>query len=99
MCDLAGSEYFEFGAKLMRDVCCGELLRGFHIREKSGGYSEHSVWRDKLDAQSYIYFRTEDTEIFTRLKSSNLADVYRTIDSIYKRKSSEIGCIIDWKKM
>ncbi len=99
ICDLTESEYFQFGAKLMRDVCCGELLRGFHIREKSGGYSEHSVWRDKLDAQSFIYFRTEDIEIFTRLKSADLADVYRTIDFIYKKESSEIGCIIDWKKM
>ena len=99
ICDLTGSEYFQFGAKLMRDVCCGELLRGFHIRDKTGGYSEYSVWRDKLDAQSFIFFRTEDIEKFTRLKSDNLADVYKQIDFVYKNKSSEIGCIIDWEKM
>ena len=99
MCDLTGPEYVEFGAKLMRDVCCGELLRGFYIREKSGNYCEYSIWRDKFVSQSFIFFRTEGIEKFTRLKSADLANTYKYIDSIYKRKSSEIGCIIDWEKM
>ena len=99
ICDLTGPEYFEFGAKLLRDVCCGELLRGFYIREKSGNYCEYSIWRDKYVSQSFIFFRTEDVEKFTRLKSADLPNTYKYIDSIYKRKSSDPGCIIDWAKM
>ena len=96
--NLTKPEYFEFDAKLMRDACCGELVRGFHIREKSGEYCEYSVWRDKSDAQSFIFFRTDGIEKFTRLKSDDLADVYKMIDFVYKNKSSEPDCVIEWEK-
>ena len=96
--DLTNPEYFEFDAKLMRDVCCGELVYGFYGRSKSGEYSEYSVWRDKSDAQSFIFFRTEGIEKFTRLKSDDLEDVYKMIDFVYKNKSSEPDCVIEWEK-
>ena len=97
--NLNKSEYYEFDAKLMRDICCGELMRGFYCKFFSNEYCEFSVWRDKLNPQSFIFFRTEGVEKFTRLKSKDLANVYKKIDFVYKKRTYEIGCIFDWEKM
>ena len=99
VCDLNKLEYSDFEAKLMRDVRCGELIRGFHGIEKSGEYVELSVWRDKFNTYLFIFFRTEGVEKFTCIKSDDLVKIYRLIDSIYKLKSTETDCIIDWEKM
>ena len=97
--DLTKTEYFDSEAEFMRNIYCGELIRGFFCRLITEDFCEYSVWRDKLNPQSFVFFRTEKIKKLTRVNSKELTEVYKKIDSSYKNIRLGFSCFFEWVNM